>query len=30
MGPYRIVLADAHVMFRKGIKNILEKAKDLR
>lgn len=29
MGPYRIVLADAHVMFRQGIKNILEKAKDL-
>ena len=29
MGNYRIVLADDHVMFRKGIKNILEGAKDL-
>ncbi len=29
MNPYRIVLADDHVMFRHGIKNILEKDKDL-
>jgi len=28
MSPYRIVLADDHVMFRKGIKSILEKNKD--
>ena len=27
MSPYRIVLADDHVMFRQGIKNILEKDK---
>jgi DNA-binding NarL/FixJ family response regulator len=27
--PYRIVLADDHVMFRQGIKNILEKDKGL-
>jgi len=27
--PYRIVLADDHVMFRQGIKNILEGAKDI-
>jgi len=27
--PYRIVLADDHVMFRQGIKNILEGAEDL-
>ena len=25
MSPYRIILADDHVMFRQGIKNILEK-----
>jgi DNA-binding NarL/FixJ family response regulator len=29
VSPYRIVLADDHVMFRQGIKNILEKSKDL-
>ena len=29
MSPYRIVLADDHVMFRQGIKNILEKDKGL-
>jgi DNA-binding NarL/FixJ family response regulator len=29
MNPYRIVLADDHVMFRQGIKNILEKDKDI-
>lgn len=29
MKPYRIVLADDHVMFRQGIKNILEKNKEL-
>lgn len=29
MSSYRILLADDHVMFRKGIKNILERAKDL-
>ena len=29
MSPYRIVLADDHVMFRQGIKNILEGAEDL-
>ena len=29
MSPYRIVLADDHVMFRKGIKSILEEATDL-
>lgn len=29
MNSYRIVLADDHVMFRQGIKNILEKDKDL-
>ena len=29
MNSYRIVLADDHVMFRKGIKNILEGAADL-
>ena len=29
MSPYRIVLADDHVMFRQGIKNILEGAGDL-
>jgi DNA-binding NarL/FixJ family response regulator len=28
MSPYRIILADDHVMFRKGIKSILEKNKD--
>jgi DNA-binding NarL/FixJ family response regulator len=27
--PYRIVLADDHVMFRQGIRNILEKNKDI-
>lgn len=30
MEPYRIILADDHVMFRKGIKNILERVKDLQ
>ena len=30
MSPYRIVLADDHVMFRQGIKNILERAEDLK
>src|SRR4030043_1096739 len=25
LSPYRIILADDHVMFRQGIKNILEK-----
>jgi DNA-binding NarL/FixJ family response regulator len=29
VNPYRIVLADDHVMFRQGIKNILEGAEDL-
>jgi DNA-binding NarL/FixJ family response regulator len=29
VNPYRIVLADDHVMFRQGIKNILEGAKEL-
>ena len=29
MSPYRIVLADDHVMFRQGIKNILEGAENL-
>lgn len=29
MSPYRIVLADDHVMFRQGIKNILERDKRL-
>jgi len=29
VSPYRIVLADDHVMFRQGIKNILEKNKGL-
>ncbi len=29
MSPYRIVLADDHVMFRQGIKNILEKDRGL-
>ena len=29
MSPYRIVLADDHVMFRQGIKNILEGVKGL-
>ena len=29
MDTYRIVLADDHVMFRQGIKNILKGAKDL-
>ena len=29
MSPYRIVVADDHVMFRQGIKNILEKDKGL-
>ena len=29
MYPYRIVLADDHVLFRKGIKRILEEAEDL-
>lgn len=29
MSPYRIMLADDHVMFRQGIKNILEKDKGL-
>ncbi len=29
MSPYRIVLADDHVLFRQGIKNILEGAKAL-
>lgn len=29
MSPYRIVLADDHVMFRQGIKNILEGAEDM-
>jgi len=29
VSPYRIVLADDHVMFRQGIKNILEKDKGL-
>lgn len=29
MSSYRILLADDHIMFRKGIKNILEKAKGL-
>ncbi len=29
MSNYRIILADDHVMFRKGIKNILEKADTL-
>lgn len=29
MGPYRIVLADDHVMFRQGIKKILEGAEGL-
>ena len=29
MSPYRIVLADDHVMFRQGIKNILERTEDL-
>jgi DNA-binding NarL/FixJ family response regulator len=29
VSPYRIVLADDHVMFRQGIKNILEGAEDL-
>ena len=29
MNPYRIILADDHVMFRQGIKNILEGAEDL-
>jgi DNA-binding NarL/FixJ family response regulator len=28
MSPYRIILADDHVMFRKGIMSILEKNKD--
>ena len=28
MDPYHIVLADDHVMFRQGIKNILEKKKE--
>ena len=28
MNPYRIILADDHVMFRKGIMSILEKNKD--
>ena len=28
MSPYRIVLADDHVMFRQGIRNILEKNKE--
>ncbi|UCF83580.1 MAG: response regulator transcription factor [Desulfobacteraceae bacterium] len=30
MSTYRIVLADDHVMFRQGIKNILERAEDLK
>ena len=30
VSPYRIVLADDHVMFRQGIKNILERAEDLK
>lgn len=30
MNPYRIVLADDHVMFRQGIKNILEKNRNFR
>lgn len=29
MNPYRIVLADDHVMFRQGIKNILGGVEDL-
>jgi DNA-binding NarL/FixJ family response regulator len=29
VSPYRIVLADDHVMFRQGIKNILKRAKGL-
>ena len=29
MNPYRIILADDHVMFRQGIKNILEGAEGL-
>ena len=30
VSPYRIVLADDHVMFRQGIKNILERVEDLK
>ena len=30
VNPYHIVLADDHVMFRQGIKNILERAEDLK
>jgi len=29
MGPYRIILADDHVMFRQGIRNILEKNSEI-
>jgi DNA-binding NarL/FixJ family response regulator len=29
VNPYRIILADDHVLFRQGIKNILEKDKDI-
>jgi DNA-binding NarL/FixJ family response regulator len=30
VNPYRIVLADDHLMFREGIKSILEKGRDLK
>jgi DNA-binding NarL/FixJ family response regulator len=29
VGPYRIILADDHVMFRQGIRNILESNKEI-
>lgn len=29
MSPYRIVLADDHLMFRQGIRNILERSKEI-
>ena len=29
MNPYQIVLADDHVLFRKGLKRILEERSDL-